>query len=190
MTKLSDWFLGAEKECMSGLQSPPSGIGSRLCHLWEETWASWWWRYCSIAQSCPTLCDPMDCSMPGFPVLHHPPELAQTHVHWVCDAIQPFCLLSSPSPSISLPQHQGLYQWGSQPCASGDQSIGTSVSASVLPVNTQGWFPLGLTALISVILGTLKSLLQYHSSKAWILRSSVFFMVQLSHLHTWLLEKP
>ena len=52
----------------------------------------------SVAQSCPTLCDAVDWSMPDFPVLHHVLELAQTHVHWVSDAIQPFCPLSSPSP--------------------------------------------------------------------------------------------
>ena len=62
----------------------------------------------SVAQSCPTLCDPMDCSTPGFSVLHQLPELAQTHVHWVSDAIQPFHPLSSPSPpAFSLSQHQG-----------------------------------------------------------------------------------
>ena len=51
-----------------------------------------------VVQSCLTLCNPMDCSMPGFPILHHPTELAQTHVHWISDAIQPSCPLSSPSP--------------------------------------------------------------------------------------------
>ena len=55
-------------------------------------------RCCSVTQLCPTLCDPMDCSTPGFPVGHHLPELAQTHVHWVGDAIQPSHPLSSPSP--------------------------------------------------------------------------------------------
>ena len=65
----------------------------------------------SGAQSCPTLCDPMDCSTPGFPVLHHLPELAQTHVHSVSDAIQPSHPLSPPSPpAFSLSQHQGLFQ--------------------------------------------------------------------------------
>ena len=57
---------------------------------------------CSVAQSCPTLCDPMDCSTPGFPVLYHLPELAQIHVHWVSDAIQPSHPLLSPSPSAYL----------------------------------------------------------------------------------------
>ena len=58
------------------------------------------------------LCDPMDCSTPGFPVLHHLLELAQTHVHWVCDAIQPSHPLSSPSPpALNLSQYQGLFKW-------------------------------------------------------------------------------
>ena len=66
---------------------------------------------CSVAQSCLTLCDPMDCSMPGFPILHHLPELAQTHVHWVGDVTQPSHPLSSPSPAFNLSQHQDLFRW-------------------------------------------------------------------------------
>ena len=66
---------------------------------------------CSVAKSCLTLCDPMNCSMPSLPVLHNFPELAQTHVHRVSDAIQPSHPLSSPSPpAFSLSQHQGLFQ--------------------------------------------------------------------------------
>ena len=61
----------------------------------------------SLVQSCPTLCDPVDCSMPGFPVHHQLVELARTHVHRVGDAIQPSYPLSSPSPAFSLSQHQG-----------------------------------------------------------------------------------
>ena len=69
-------------------------------------------QFSSVAQSCPTLCDPMDCSTSGFPVHHQLPELTQTHVHWVGDAIQPSHLLSSPSPpAFNLSQHQGLFQW-------------------------------------------------------------------------------
>ena len=70
-------------------------------------------EFCSsVAQSCPTLCDPMDCSTTGFLVFHHLPELTQTHVHRVCDAIQPYHPLSSPSsPALNLSQHQGLFQW-------------------------------------------------------------------------------
>ena len=66
----------------------------------------------SVAQSCLTLFDRMDCSTPGFPVLHYLPELAQAHVHWVSDTIQPSHLLPSLSPlAFSLSQHQGLFQW-------------------------------------------------------------------------------
>ena len=68
--------------------------------------------YCSVAKLWLTLCDPMDCSTPGFPVLHHLPEFAQTHVHWVGDAIQLSLPLSSPSPpAFSLSHHQDLFQW-------------------------------------------------------------------------------
>ena len=67
---------------------------------------------CSVAHSCPTLCNPMDCSMPGFPVIHYLPEFAQTHVHWVDDAIKPSHSLSPPSPpALNLSQYQGLFQW-------------------------------------------------------------------------------
>ena len=66
---------------------------------------------CLLAQSCPTLCHPMDCSTPAFPVLHYIPEFAQTHVHRVGDAVQPSHTLSSPSPAFNLSQHQGLFQW-------------------------------------------------------------------------------
>ena len=69
-------------------------------------------QFSSVAQSCPTLCDPKDCSMPGLPVHHQLPEFTQTHVHWVGDAIQPSHLLSSPSPpAFNLSQHQDLFQW-------------------------------------------------------------------------------
>ena len=68
--------------------------------------------FSSVAQSCPTFCDPMDYNMPGIHVHHQLPEPAQTHVHWVSDAIQPSHPLSSPSPpAFNLSQHQGLFQW-------------------------------------------------------------------------------
>ena len=80
--------------------------------LTEEVLASLTdWHCCSVAKSCLTLCDPMDCRQPGFPVLHHLPKLAQTHVHWVGDAIQPSHPLLSPSPALNLSQHQGLFTW-------------------------------------------------------------------------------
>ena len=69
-------------------------------------------QFSSVAQSCLTLCDPMDCSTPGFLVHHHLPEFTQSHVHWVGDDIQPSHPLSSPSPpAFNLSQHQGLFQW-------------------------------------------------------------------------------
>ena len=69
-------------------------------------------QFSSVTQSYPTLCNPMDCSTPGFPVYHQLPELAQTHVHWVSDAVQPSHPLSSPSsPALNLSQHQNLFQW-------------------------------------------------------------------------------
>ena len=68
-------------------------------------------QFSSVAQSCPTLCDPMNRSTPGLPVHHQLPESTQTHVHWVGDAIQPFHPLFSPSPpALNLSQHQGLFQ--------------------------------------------------------------------------------
>ena len=69
-------------------------------------------QFSSVAQLCLTLCDPMDCSVPGFPVHHHLPKLAQTHLHRVSDAIQPSNLLSALSPPVfNLSQHQGLFKW-------------------------------------------------------------------------------
>ena len=89
-----------------------------------------------VAQSCLILCDPMDCSTPGFPVHHQLPELAQTHVHRVSDAIQPAHPLLPPFPAFNLSQHQGFFPM-SHFFASGGQNIGTSASASVLPMNIQ-----------------------------------------------------
>ena len=93
----------------------------------------------------------MDCGIPGFPVLHCLPEFALTHVRWVNDALEAPHLLFPPSPPVlNLSQHQGLFQWVS--CLHQvAKSIGTSASVSVLPMNIQDWFPLGLTGLISLL---------------------------------------
>ena len=94
----------------------------------------------------------MDCSTPGFPVLHYLPEFAQTHVHWVSDAIQSSHPLPPVSPlAFNLSQDQGLFHGLFRLFASSGQSIGASVSASVLPMNLQGSIPLGLTGLISLL---------------------------------------
>ena len=96
------------------------------------------------------LCDIMDCGTPGFPVLHYLPEFAQTHVPWVDDSIQLSHPLSSPSPpAFNLSQHQGLSLWviSSYQVA---KVLELQLPASVLPMNIQDWFPLGLTGLISL----------------------------------------
>ena len=99
----------------------------------------------SVAQLCLTLCDPKYCSTPGFRVHHQLPELTQTHVHWLGDAIQPSHPLSSPSPpAFNLFPASGSFSM-SQFFASGGQSIGVSASTAVLPMNTQDWSPLRWT---------------------------------------------
>ena len=100
-----------------------------------------------VTQSCSTLCNPMDRSMPGLPVYRQLPEFTQTRVHWVGDAIQPSHSLLFSSRLQSFPT--GSFQMR-QLFASGGQSIGVSASTSILPMNTQDWFPLGWTGWISL----------------------------------------
>ena len=103
---------------------------------------------CSVTQLCPTLWDLTECNTPSFPILYYLSNFALTHVLWVSDAIQQSHSLSHP---LSCPnQHQGLFPI-SQLFASGGQSIGASTSASVLPMNIQAWFLLGLTGLSSFL---------------------------------------
>ena len=142
----------------------------------------------SVAQSCLILCDPMDRNTPGFPVLHHCQEFAQTYVHWVGDAIPPSHPLLPPSPpALNFSLTQGLFQWvGSS--LSVAQSIGAL--ASVLPMKVQGWFPLGLIGLISLLSKRLSRV--FSSTTIW---KHQFFGTQSSlwsnsHIHTWLLERP
>ena len=119
----------------------------------------------------------------SLPVHHQLPELTQTHVHWVSDTIQPSHPLSSPSPTtLSLSQHQGLFKW-----VSSSHQVGKywSFSRSISPSNEYSRlisFKIDWLDLLAVQ-GTLKSLLQDHSSKASILWHSAFFIVQLSHPH-------
>ena len=144
---------------------------------------------CSAAKSCPPLCDPMDCSMPGFPVFYHFLKFAQTHVHWVGGAIQPSHPLSSSSfllPSI-FPNIRAFPM--SQLFVSGGQIFGASASASVLPMNIQECVPLGWTGLISLLS---KWLSRVFSNTT--VQKHPFFGAQPSlwansHIHTWLLEK-
>ena len=104
----------------------------------------------SVAQLCPTLCNPMNRSTPGLPVHHQLLEFTQTHVHWVGDAIEPSHPLSSPaSPTFNLSQHQDLFKWVSSSHQVA-KVLRVSASASVLPTNIQDWFPLGWTGWISL----------------------------------------
>ena len=149
-------------------------------------------QFSSITQSCPTLCDPMNCSMSGLLVHHKLPDFTQTHVHKVGDAIQPPNPLSSSVilfsswpqslPSGSFPMSQ-LFK-------SGGQSIGVSASASVLPMNTQDWSPFGWTGRFSL---QSEGLSRVFSNTT--VQKHQLFSAQLSsqsnfHIHTWPLEKP
>ena len=133
-------------------------------------------QFSSVTQLCPALWDPMDCSTPGLHSHHQLSELAQTHVHRVGIIIQLSHPLSYPSPpAFSLSQHQGLFYWVS--------SAHQVVSFSISPCNEySGLISLRMDWLeLLTVQGTLKSLLQHHSSKASILRHSAFFTAQLSH---------
>ena len=138
-------------------------------------------QFASVTQLCPTLCNPMDCSSPGFPVHHLLPELAQTCVHQVGDSMQPSQPLLSPSPpafifpSIRVFSNESVLsiRWPKY----WSFSISPSNEYSALISSRMDWFDL------FAVQGTLKSLLQNHSSKASILQHSALFMVQLSHLH-------
>ena len=108
-----DWFQTGKGACQGCILSPCLFNLYKEYIVWnaklDESQAGIKICY-SVPQSCQTLCDPMDCSTPSFPVLHHLLELAQIHVHWVSDAMQPSRLLSSPSPpAFNLSQHQGLF---------------------------------------------------------------------------------
>ena len=115
-----------------------------------------WGCFCLVAKSCATLCDPMDCSMPGFRVLHCLLEFAQTLVCWAGDAIGDWSVIGTSScvtPFSSCPQSFPASESFpmNQLFTSGGQSIGVSVSVSVFSMNIQDWFPLGLTGLISLL---------------------------------------
>ena len=135
--------------------------------------------YCSAAKSYPTLCDPVDWSTPGFPVLHYLPELAHTQVHWVSDATNHliFCypLLPSFFPSIRVFSNESALPIRWPKYWSFSFNISPSNEYSRLISYRIDWFD------FFAVQGTLKSLLQYHNSEASILQCSAFFMVQLSH---------
>ena len=143
-------------------------------------------QFSLVAQLCPTLCDTMDCSMPGIPVHHQLPGFTQTYVHQVGDAIQPSHPLLSPSPpAFNLSEHQGLFQWVSSSHLVA-KILGVSASASVFPMNIQDQFPIGWIGWISLMskwLSRVFSNIQHHSSKASILHCSAFFSPTLTSIH-------
>ena len=106
-------------------------------------------QFSSTAQSCPTLCDPMDCITPGLSVHHQLPEFTQTHVHWVGDAIQPSHPLLSPSLAFNLSQHHGLFKWVSS-LHQVAKVLEFQLLTSVLPMNTRDWSPSGWNGWISL----------------------------------------
>ena len=143
----------------------------------------------SVAQLCPTLCDPMDCSMPGLPIHHQLLEFTQTHVHWVSNAIQPSHPLSSPSPPTFNPsQHQGLCKWVS---SSHQVAKVLEFSFNIIPSNEQ-------SELIAFKVDWLISLQSKGLSRVFsntTVQKHQFFSTQPSsqsnsHIHTWPLEKP
>ena len=148
-----------------------------------HVYGRWLWALCcSVIKSCLTLCNPTDCSTPGFPVHHQLLELTQTHGHWVGDAIQPSYPLSSPlPPAFNLSQHQGLFQWVN---TSHEVAKVLSFSFSIIPSKEiPGLMPFRMDGLdLLAVQGTLKSLLQHHNSKASLFWCSAFFIVQLSYL--------
>ena len=167
------------QKTQTGALYQPRGVG------WGGRWEGgskgrgYMYQFSSVAQLCPTLCDPVNHSMPGLPVCHQLPEFTQTHVHWAGDAIQLSHPLSSPfPPAFSLSQHQGLFKW-----VSSSYQVAKVLEFQLGPSNEY----LGLISFrmdwldLLAVQETLKSLLQHHSSEASILQCSAFFIVQLSH---------
>ena len=146
-------------------------------------------QYSSVAQSCPTLCDPMDCSTSGPPVHHQLPESAQAHVHWVTDAIQqPHPLLPPSFPAFNLSQHQGLFKWvSSLNQMAKDWSFSFSISPSnvyseLISFRIDCFDPLPSKELLRVFSCTTIQKHQFFSSHPSFWSNC--------HKHTWLLEKP
>ena len=141
--------------------------------------------FSSVTQSCTTFCKPTDCSMPGFPVHHQPQELAQTHVHRVCDVIPPFHPLFSPTPSaFTFSQHQGLFQWviSHQVAEVSEfqlqhQSFQWTPMTDWSPLGWTGWASLQFKGLSRVFSNTTVQKYQFFSAQP-----SLWFNF---HIHTW-----
>ena len=158
-----------------------------LCSLSWMVSLLWAVQFCSVAQSCPMFCDPMECSTSGFPVHHQLPEFIQTHVHRLGDDIHYLLLCCPLLPSSTILPSIWVFSMD-QFFAPGGQNIRISASASVFPVNIQDWF------LLDGLLETPYSPRDFQESSLTpqfksINSSMLSFIVQLSS-HTWLLEKP
>ena len=144
-----------------------------------------------FTQSCPTLCSPMDCSTPGFPVHHHLPELTQTPVDQVGEAIQSSHPLSSPSPpAFNLSQHQGLFQWVSSSHQVAKVLELQLQHQSFQWLTIQDWFHLGWTGWISLLSKGLSRVFSNTTVQKYQIFGAQLSLYSSSHIHTWLLEKP
>ena len=162
----------------------PISKGDRGCRLW-----GWQFLCCLVAKSWLTLLDPMNCSTPRFPVLHYFPQFAQTHVHWIGDAIQQsHPVTPSPFP-FSLSQHQSFpMNWL---FASGGQSIGVSASASIsiLTMKFRVWSPFRIDWLICLLAKRLSRVLSSTAVGKHHFFCSHPSLWSNSYIHSWLLEK-
>ena len=195
---LSMWF--SRREYWNGLLCPPPGdlpnqgngsaslTSAALAGRFFTTSATWEAQnsiqFSSVTHSCPTLCNPMNCSTLGLFVHYQLLEFTQTHVHWVGDAIQPSHPLLPPSPpALNLSQHQGLLKW-----VSSSQQV-----AKVLELQLQHqsfwWFPSGLTGFISLYSKGLWSVFSNTTVQKHQFLSAQPSLWSNSHIHPWLLEK-
>ena len=156
----------------------------RLYSLYRLSWVV------LLLFSCPVV---SHYNMPSLPVPHHIPEFAQVHIQGINNAFQPSHSLLPSSPSaFNLSQHQGLFQWVHCSPASlvGDQSIGASASTSVLPMSIQGWFPLRLTGLISLLSEGLSRIFSNTTVWKYQFFNTLSSSWSSSHSCMWLLERP
>ena len=163
LEKALEWEFGHLSYNLRSTTYPLDGLGEKVAII----------QFSSVAQSCLTLWDPTNHSMPGLPVHYQLPEFIQTHVHWVCDDIQPSHPLSSPSPpALSPSQHQGLFQW-----IRSLHQVAKVLEFQLqhLPKNTQDWSPIGWTGWISL---QSKGLSRVFSNTA--VQKHQFFGTQLS----------
>ena len=145
-------------------------------------------QFSSVTQSCPTLCDPMNCSTQGLPVHHQLPQFTQTHVHWVDDAIQPsHPLLSLSPPTLNPSQHQSIFQWVNS--WHEVVKVMESALASFLPKNTQDWSS-EWTRWISLQSKGLSRVLSNTTVQKHQFVSTQLSSQSNTHIHTWPLEKP